>query len=775
MGSTNEPSVQHHWELEPVFRRVAHTAATEPAATNSLVQPTNVAQDRFQASPVRQPVDSRAVGHATPGTESTSVQRRSRLIIALDFGTAYSSVSYARIDPGVDPKAIAKDEIRCINNYESADGGSDARANAQADNVPTKLLYLGQKVPGLSDSETDEDSDDGYLSNIDVQPVSQREHDGHGRRKRGRKPAICTSRRKSKPAWSRPEGLNVHWGFVVTAYQNNQHGLARYEQKEAVELIKLTLARDNGQDEELQSQTRDLAAQIERLKSRSIVEDRDHLMCDYLARLLQHAKAILLGKGLLEGAQLEYVMSVPVAWSQSACRTMHNVLARAIQSCRLDTLAQNLIPDLFIVSEPEAAAQYVLASLGSKGRLRQGEVFIILDAGGGTVDITTYQVTSSNTEPLRLQGEMIPPDGALCGSSLITQRYLQKLKAKLYEIDPWGDRELLEGSAVAIANRWDLLDKPYIDVAHKKGMRLKYGGRQVYKQREIKWTEQEIREVFEPSLKGTIELLQGQLQLARSKTLIVSKLITVGGFGMSPSLRGRIREVLASRNDSGEQIEAIWPQEFSSSAVARGALLRALDKRNGPSRISRSSFGFLRHERYGDADEHKEAGAAKEMDPVDNIEYVRNTIHWVIQAGEELPSPFETEPILSCHTFNSSETKLQCGEKLYVSQRTHRSHFKFDHPQNQGAELLSDIVIDVSDLRRELPLEPLEPKADVGERTKVKNKNIRVVRFDLVVSVEGKQLKFEARWPPGARTPDEVRIRKSGYVSLAPSFSPGVA
>lgn len=88
-----------------------------------------------------------------------------------------------------------------------------------------------------------------------------------------------------------------------------------------------------------------------------------------------------------------------------------------------------------------------------------------------------------------------------------------------------------------------------------------------------------------------------------------------------------------------------------------------------------------------------------------------------------------------------------------------------------GASLLSYIEVDVSDLKKEFPL---EYKADAGPRTKVSNRFIRVVKFDLVIDIEGKQLKYEARWPPRAETPEEVQVRKSGYVSLAPSFAPGV-
>lgn len=277
----------------------------------------------------------------------------------------------------------------------------------------------------------------------------------------------------------------------------------------------------------------------------------------------------------------------------------------------------------------------MIASLGSEGRLRTGEVFIILDAGGGTVDITTYKVASNEMGPLRLQGEVIAPDGALCGSSLIAERYWHKIRAKLGEVDPTGHETLLDDMATSFTNDWDMRYKPRIDVDDERKMRGKPvpGGVKYHKDHIITLTPDEVRQIFEPSLVGTTKLLERQLQLAKERNLIVNKLIVVGGFGESPSLRSRIRQILSTwRNCSGQSVDPIWPKDFKTTAVARGAVLRALDKRNGPSRISRSSFGFLRHERYGEADEHSEANVTPTIDDVDHDEFVRDTIFWLIKA-----------------------------------------------------------------------------------------------------------------------------------------------
>jgi hypothetical protein len=77
--------------------------------------------------------------------------------------------------------------------------------------------------------------------------------------------------------------------------------------------------------------------------------------------------------------------------------------------------------------------------------LKAGEAFLLLDAGGGTVDATTFIV--ANEDPLRLKREGVDSDGMihsnrsdslsdltsaiLCGSSILNKHYEDLLKRKL--------------------------------------------------------------------------------------------------------------------------------------------------------------------------------------------------------------------------------------------------------------------------------------------------------------------------------------------------------
>jgi hypothetical protein len=65
-----------------------------------------------------------------------------------------------------------------------------------------------------------------------------------------------------------------------------------------------------------------------------------------------------------------------------------------------------------MIKEPEAAALFTLNDMGDKG-LEVGDAFVVCDAGGGTVDLISYEIMSK--KPFELK-ELVPSKG--------TQTYL---------------------------------------------------------------------------------------------------------------------------------------------------------------------------------------------------------------------------------------------------------------------------------------------------------------------------------------------------------------
>jgi hypothetical protein len=140
------------------------------------------------------------------------------------------------------------------------------------------------------------------------------------------------------------------------------------------------------------------------------------------------------------------------------------------------------------------------------------------------------------------------------------------------------------------------------------------------------------------------------------------------------------------------------------TAIASGAVLRALNKAGGPKRTSFSSYGFLRVEPYQPkiCEAHREAIPTR--DEVDDEDYVtaieyfmvkvlynqantfplKTVVAYRFQKGTEIPAMHEYEPFKSCHTFEVDNPKLLCEEVLYVSDFATESHYPLDHPNNRG-------------------------------------------------------------------------------------------
>ncbi|TVY83758.1 hypothetical protein LSUE1_G004561 [Lachnellula suecica] len=272
----------------------------------------------------------------------------------------------------------------------------------------------------------------------------------------------------------------------------------------------------------------------------------------------------------------------------------------------------------------------------------------------------------------------------------------------------------------------------------------------------------DIAQIFTPHLTAIARLMLSQLQSAKDAGHRVQKVVLIGGFSGSASLRqyleGRLKELSV---DFGHQVRltrGMLPGE-PEIAVAHGAVLRALDKEKGPDRITQSSYGFLRTEPYTEA---MHPGMKPRIDKLDGERYIKNTIFWLIQKGQQLPFHAESS-ILAIHTFSTTEKQLLCEEILYVSDESTESHYRREHPKNRGHEEAGRIIADMTFLRDEGKIEPIEPEIGYGGKRHYR------VEFDLVMIIDGRNLRYEARWPAGGG--GEAVI--GGNVNIAAAFRPG--
>jgi hypothetical protein len=156
-----------------------------------------------------------------------------------------------------------------------------------------------------------------------------------------------------------------------------------------------------------------------------------------------------------------------------------------------------------------------------------------------------------------------------------------------------------------------------------------------------------------------------------------------------------------------------------------------------------------------------------------------------VRQGTEV-SPQHTDSIPTSHTFALSAKKLLCREVLYVSDNVCEPHYQLSHPKNEGkkiaglnmvvadpalsgAEIAGEVVVDMTFLKTERRLQPVGPYPDSKS-----GRRFYDVEFDLVIKVDGRNLKFEARWPRRKEGENALgQVQASGQIAIAAAFLPG--
>lgn len=136
------------------------------------------------------------------------------------------------------------------------------------------------------------------------------------------------------------------------------------------------------------------------------------IVADYLAEVRKHIwKGIAdqYGQALFNSISKELVVTVPAVWSERA----KDLTLKAVGRADFDATT------ISIVTEPEAAAVYTLRGMKegvNKADVKVGDMFVICDAGGGTVDLISYKI--SRTDPIFRLEEAAVGSGDKCGMLL---------------------------------------------------------------------------------------------------------------------------------------------------------------------------------------------------------------------------------------------------------------------------------------------------------------------------------------------------------------------
>ena len=275
---------------------------------------------------------------ATPNTR--------HFVVAVDFGTTFSSVAYVGYNHPSQRSRIGFQQVEIVDRYPDHPYG-----NFTCHDVPTEIWYpqriarpihhdtgASEQHPVVDDISSGDNDDDG--SDTEASSESTSEPDQLSS-------ALLNGNSKA----------SLFWGYGV----QDQLKEADHDADCSRHLSRFKLILDESPYTANVRNT--LSETCKTLKKMRLIEEDTDIIADYLEKLFQHTKKRLFeSEGYTDASTVEFVLCVPAIWKAKASRQMQVAISRAITNSGFGMLQNGSVDNLFLVSEPEAAAVCVLAS-----------------------------------------------------------------------------------------------------------------------------------------------------------------------------------------------------------------------------------------------------------------------------------------------------------------------------------------------------------------------------------------------------------------------------
>ncbi|XP_052796426.1 heat shock 70 kDa protein 12A-like [Mya arenaria] len=317
--------------------------------------------------------------------------------------------------------------------------------------------------------------------------------------------------------------------------------------------------------------------------------------------LKNHMMNILTGSvSQLNISDVTWVVTVPAIWNESAKKFMRLAAEKA-------GLPENHIE---IALEPEAASLYCRQLPIAKdpqtehgvSKLPVESQYMILDCGGGTVDVTVHEVLSNG----RLK-ELYAATGGKWGGMVVDKKFLSFIAElvgdQVFEsfvkdnkddyfdlLDDFESKKRVANpgstSTITIKIPTTLQEqfRRFFNCDHgKKDVKARYKNKVMFKGDKLRIDAKQFNSFFDEAVGDTVAHVHDLIESLSD--INIKTIIMVGGFSESPVLQNAIRAAF------GRDREIIIPQD-ASLCVMKGAVLFGHQPSMIAERKARFTFGF---------------------------------------------------------------------------------------------------------------------------------------------------------------------------------------
>ncbi|ATY64025.1 Hsp70 family [Cordyceps militaris] len=363
-----------------------------------------------------------------------------------------------------------------------------------------------------------------------------------------------------------------------------------------------------------------------------------YVATEYLRQMFnmfEKSKKELFGSMNLDELPVDLWLTVPASWSETA-----KLLTKA--AAMEAGFGKRDIDQVMLISEPEAAAQYALKSSFNRldSFVQQDTGVMVCDCGGGTVDITTYEV--EEVQPLLKLREIAVGIAGKCGATFIDRNFLKLMAERFGEaftsLDP---EQIGPGSTFMDQFEQKKKDFSHNNVSHRAHRislympALKRSPRteKFYEKRSssVLLTHQDLKDIFAPVVKKILVLIEDQVCRTKDKgETPITTIVLVGGFASSPYLRESIQDW-----SEEHRIRLSTPISGAWSAIVCGAVLRGLEGSIVRERKCRRHYGVKIGKRYKNQPYDKSKRSTY-IDRFDGTQHLTGFLDWQISKGEKV-------------------------------------------------------------------------------------------------------------------------------------------
>ncbi|KAK4545258.1 hypothetical protein LTR36_003438 [Oleoguttula mirabilis] len=345
---------------------------------------------------------------------------------------------------------------------------------------------------------------------------------------------------------------------------------------------------------------------------------------DYLFKLRQAMRNQLqktLGEVFnREERNIKYFLTVPAIWNDAGKAATR---AAAIQAGFLRDENDNR---LTLITEPEAAAMFCTKT--GLLNLKIHDAVLIVDCGGGTVDLIAYEVEEES--PFTV-AECTAGSGDSCGSTALNRNFSNILRAKIRKMKlPDGSKTAGKVYAKCIMDFENRIKADFRNNGQKwavdVGIEAEFpeaGIEEGY----MTFTNEEILQCFEPVVNRILELVRNQIIAIQAQNRALQNVLVVGGFGASEYLFQQIKLHVPPQF----QNKVVRPMD-SVAAIVKGAVTAGITERVITSRVARRHYLMATLQPFKEG-HHPEQYRVPSLDGKDRCKYTRQIF---VQKGQRV-------------------------------------------------------------------------------------------------------------------------------------------